>query len=74
MAATPIRDVLIASVCLLVIYAAVLIVYRLYFSPLVKFPGPRIAAATLWYEYYYDVVRRGRYTWKIIELHKQYGS
>lgn len=73
MAMIPIRDVLVASFCLFLIYVPTVIIYRLYFSPLTKFPGPRIAAATLWYEYYYDVVKRGRYTWKIIELHKQYG-
>ena len=55
-------------------YTASLIVYRLFLSPLAKFPGPTLAAATLWYEYYYDVVKRGRYTWKIAELHAQYGT
>lgn len=60
-------------VCLLAVYVVVLIIYRLYFSPLAKFPGPKVAAATLWYEFYYDVVKRGRYTWKIAELHAQYG-
>ena len=59
-------------VCLLAVYVVVLIIYRLYFSPLAKFPGPKVAAATLWYEFYYDVVKRGRYTWKIAELHAQY--
>ncbi|KAL9117625.1 MAG: hypothetical protein Q9187_005835, partial [Circinaria calcarea] len=49
------------------------IVYRLYFSPIAKFPGPRLAALSLWYEFYYDVIQDGRYTWKIAELHKQYG-
>lgn len=49
-------------------------VYRLYFSPLAKFPGPKLAALTLWYEFYYDVVERGRYTWRIAEMHKQYGE
>ena len=47
---------------------------RLYFSPVAKFPGPKLAALTFWYEFYYDVVKRGRYTWKIIELHEQYGK
>ncbi|KAG9232265.1 cytochrome P450 [Amylocarpus encephaloides] len=49
------------------------VVYRLYFSPLAKFPGPRLAAATLMYEAYYDVVKQGQYTFKIKELHKKYG-
>ncbi|EEH06444.1 benzoate 4-monooxygenase cytochrome P450 [Histoplasma capsulatum G186AR] len=44
----------------------------LYLSPLAKFPGPKLAAATLWYEFYYDAVRRGRYTFKIKELHQKY--
>ena len=58
---------------LLAIYNLFRIIHRLYLSPVAKFPGPRLAAATFWYEFYYDVIKRGRYTWKIAELHKQYG-
>lgn len=47
--------------------------YMVYFGPLSKFPGPKLAAATLWYEFYYDVILQGRYTFKIKELHKKYG-
>lgn len=47
--------------------------YSVYLGPLAKFPGPKLAAATLWYEFYYDVLLRGQYTFKIRELHKQYG-
>ena len=54
-------------------YCISLVIYRLYFSPLAKFPGPKLAASTLWYEFYYDVVKRGRYTWKIADLHRRYG-
>lgn len=57
----------------LVFYIVYGAVYRLYFSPIASFPGPKLAALTFWYEFYYDVVRRGRYTWKIAELHKKYG-
>ena len=49
------------------------VIYRLYMSPIASFPGPKLAALTLWYEFYYDVVKHGRYTWKIAELHKEYG-
>ena len=48
-------------------------IYRLYLSPIASFPGPKLAALTLWYEFYYDLIKHGRYTWKIGELHKQYG-
>ncbi|MCJ1247251.1 hypothetical protein MMC30_004465 [Trapelia coarctata] len=56
-----------------VVYFITLAVYRLYFSPIAKFPGPKLAALTLWYEFYYDVVKRGQYIWKIKQLHEQYG-
>ncbi|MCJ1359966.1 MAG: hypothetical protein MMC33_009969 [Icmadophila ericetorum] len=49
------------------------IVYRLYLSPIAHFPGPWYAAATMWYEFYWDVIKRGRYEWKIVEFHERYG-
>ena len=55
--------------CGFAVYWSTLGLYRLYLNPLAKFPGPKLAALTLWYEFYYDVVKRGRYTWKIAELH-----
>ncbi len=56
-----------------VIYLLSLYIYRAYFDSLSHIPGPKLAAATLWYEFYYDVVKMGRYTWKIGELHEKYG-
>ena len=47
--------------------------YRLYLAPAAKFPGPKLAALTFWYEFYHDVWREGQYTWKIRDLHQQYG-
>lgn len=47
--------------------------YRLFLSPVARIPGPRLAAITFWYEFYYDVLKKGQYTWKLKELHKQYG-
>jgi hypothetical protein len=32
-----------------------------------------LAAATKWYDFYYDVVLKGQYTFHIQELHKRYG-
>ncbi|KAF2843056.1 cytochrome P450 [Patellaria atrata CBS 101060] len=48
-------------------------IYRLYFDPLAKIPGPKLAAMTTWYEAYYDVWLGGKYIFKIAELHKEYG-
>lgn len=48
--------------------------YRLYWSPLAKIPGPKLAALTLWYEFYYDVIKRGRYTFEIGKMHQKYGE
>ncbi|KAK5228687.1 hypothetical protein LTR72_002572 [Exophiala xenobiotica] len=48
-------------------------VYRLYFHPLAKFPGPKLAALTGWYEFYHDIIRKGRFIWKLQELHDNYG-
>ncbi|SPQ25754.1 5cb44c17-3a3f-4ee3-b57f-18f095ecc721 [Thermothielavioides terrestris] len=57
----------------LVVYLAAIAVYRLYLSPIAKFPGPKLAALSNWYEFYYDVVRQGEFTWQIQKLHKRYG-
>ncbi|KAL4804399.1 cytochrome P450 [Aspergillus unguis] len=54
-------------------YGLALLVYRLWFSPLAKFPGPKIAAATVWYENYHDAIRWGQYAFEIEKMHKKYG-
>ena len=63
-----------AGVSATALYLACLAIYRLYLSPIAKFPGPRLAALSLWYEFYHDVVRGGQYCFKINELHDQYGT
>ncbi|EEA28685.1 hypothetical protein TMatcc_002964 [Talaromyces marneffei ATCC 18224] len=50
-----------------------LVIYRLYFSPLAGFPGPKIAAATHWYEFYYNFWLQGKYIYQIEKMHKKYG-
>ena len=54
-------------------YYLTLIFYRLFLHPLARFPGPRLAAISRWYEAYFDVLLGGQYTSKIVELHKIYG-
>ncbi|KAI8633691.1 cytochrome P450 [Xylariaceae sp. FL1651] len=65
----------------LLFYLLSLSIYRLYFSPLAKFPGPKIAGMlpisfstlTSWYSAYHDLVRGGQYVWVVEEMHKKYG-
>lgn len=55
-------------------YALGLGIYRLYFHPIAHFPGPKLAGLTRWYEFYYEVIRQGNFTFHIQDLHKKYGS
>jgi hypothetical protein len=57
-----------------VFYVIGLYIYRLFFHPLAKFPGPKIAAATSWYEAYFEIVLKGQYSRQISKLHDQYGT
>ena len=66
----PLPLLVITSVSLWIVTVAV---YRLWFHPLSKFPGPKLAALTLWYETYYDVWRRGKFVHKVKEMHDVYG-
>lgn len=59
---------------LLLFYVASLVIYRLFFSPIAGFPGPRIAAVTGWYEFYYDYWKDGKYIFEIEKMHKIYGT
>jgi hypothetical protein len=67
------QDVSVGLLCLPLFIFICRRVYSVYFGPLSKFPGPKLAAATLWYEFYYDVILKGRYTFKIKELHEKHG-
>jgi hypothetical protein len=62
------------AAALLFCYSLCGALYRLVLSPIADFPGPRLAALSFWYEFYYDVILQGRYTWKIKELHERYGK
>ncbi|KAF9077858.1 cytochrome P450 [Rhodocollybia butyracea] len=51
----------------------VLALYRTFFHPLHKYPGPILAALTNWYEVYYNIVKGGGLIAEIERLHKLHG-
>lgn len=55
------------------IYSASIICYRLFFHPLRNIPGPRLAASSMLYEFYWDIVKPGKLVFRLQELHAQYG-
>lgn len=62
------------SVLLFIFYWSTIFIYRITVHPLARFPGPKLAGATYWYEFSYDVWPNYlRYTFKLQELHEQYG-
>lgn len=62
----------IAVIC--VSYIIGLGVYRLWLSPIASFPGPKLAALTGWYEFYYNIILDGAYVFRIEEMHRQFGE
>lgn len=68
------HSILLVVTLFLIFYLVWVACYRLYLSPIAKFPGPKLAAVTFWYELYHDVVRPGKYTWEIAKMHEQYGK
>lgn len=64
--ATPVIVLLAISL----VYQAI---YRVFFHSLAKVPGPRLAALTHLYEFYFDAILQGQYAFKIDALHDQYG-
>ena len=66
---------LVPVLCLgILVYSIGVAIYRLFYSPIANFPGPKLAALTFWYEFYHDVVRKGQYTHVIFQMHEKYGK
>ncbi|KAK7943602.1 Cytochrome P450 [Apiospora aurea] len=54
------------------VYRLVLIIYRVFFHPLAKFPGPKLYAAT-YFPYLYRNAIRGTFAKDLLRLHMKYG-
>ncbi|KAI1328428.1 putative cytochrome P450 [Xylariaceae sp. FL0255] len=63
------------AIALAISYTLLLGLYRIYLHPLAGFPGPKLAAATAWYETYIDIFQRPRSTFmdEIARMHRVYG-
>lgn len=69
-----VKSILHTTLLAISVSCIVLALQRLYLHPLSPIPGPKLAALTSWYEFYYDVLQPGQYVFKIQELHKHYGT
>lgn len=67
---------LVTFVSLALVYASVLVIYRLFFHPLASIPGPKLAAATGWVEAYYELLHGegGQFIFKYRDWHEKYGE
>ena len=57
-------------------YIFCVIIYRLFFHPLARYPGPKLAAATKWYECYFDLLQhpKGQFIFEIERMHDHWGE
>lgn len=69
-------SLVLAFLSVFLVYVLGIGIYRLWFSPLAKFPGPRLAALTRWTEAYYDILcgNGGQFTKVYARWHEIYGK
>lgn len=68
------KHIVVSLITLQLAFTIYTLISRILLSPLRNIPGPKLAALTSWYEFYFDAIQQGRFVWKIKELHSKYGS
>ncbi|KAK4618728.1 Cytochrome P450 monooxygenase [Fulvia fulva] len=69
------NDILCVAAAAAMIYGIWRVAYNLFFSPLAKIPGPKLAAMTRWVETYYECFNEqgGQFRWAYSKWHDVYG-
>ncbi|KIP10238.1 hypothetical protein PHLGIDRAFT_115687 [Phlebiopsis gigantea 11061_1 CR5-6] len=67
-------DLAALFVCTTLLVAVLRALYNVYFHPLSRFPGPKLAAASFWWQTYVDLVEQKPWATELIELHGIYGD
>jgi hypothetical protein len=65
-------DVSQTILVIIVVYNITVIIHRLYFSPLAKFPGPKVTAITQWYEIIIDLWNQN-FPQYVKKMHEEHG-
>ncbi|KLJ11397.1 hypothetical protein EMPG_09702 [Blastomyces silverae] len=65
--------IILISAAAAVSYMGAVAIYRIYLHPLSHIPGPRLAAATHLYVFYYNGISGGKLYLQIEKLHRLYG-
>ncbi|KAF9885032.1 hypothetical protein FE257_000763 [Aspergillus nanangensis] len=69
-------DVSITStiwVAVVIVMYMVLLLSRIFRSPIWRIPGPKVTAFTRIYEFYYNALKANTYSYRILALHQSYG-
>lgn len=64
---------LVLATAVWVVYGVIKGIQNVYFHPLSKFPGPRLAAATSWWSAYQQALAHRSMHHICIDLHAKYG-
>lgn len=63
-----------AMVISIIVWTLGRVVYNLYFHPLAKYPGPRMAAATEWWQAWLEIFKAESLSLTLLELHAKHGD